>query len=488
MGLGGDFYFTSVRFGHAVCCGAVATLRPYQVEAIEALRSKYREGKKAPLLVLPTGAGKTYTFAFMTKSAAERGRKVLIVVHRAELLDQASRSLKALGVDHGLIAPKHYGESDSVAVGSILTILKRVMFKPMHFDFIIFDEGHHATASTWKRLLVHFPKAHVLGVTATPIRLDGKGLGLSSDGIYDSLVVGPSVGELIQMGHLVKPVVFAPPSDLDLTGLRTRFGDYSQKQLAERTDKPSITGCAVEHYQKLAPGEPAIVFCASIEHAQHVSESFNQAGFSSSVIHGKLTDHERRHQVEGLSSGRIKVLTSVDIVSEGFDLPICSVAVLLRKTQSLGLYMQQVGRVLRPAPGKTRALILDHVGNSLIHGLVQDNREWSLEGVSKRKRSLNDDEDSISIRQCKNCFAVFEQALKCPECGFIPPPKQRKVEQRDGVLEELTPEVIERARRAKRIEEGQAKTYEDLLALQHKRGYSSGWAHFKWKARQKRKG
>lgn len=459
-------------------------LRPYQQELIQKVRASYASGKRAPLLVLSTGGGKTYCFSYMSKQAVARGRRVLILVHKTELLDQASRSLSNLGVDHGRISPGHSGERSQVAVASVQTLVRRILKQRISFDFVIIDEAHHANASTYLKILAHFPQAHILGVTATPCRSDGSGLGTESGGIFDDLIEGPTVEELIGLEALVRPKVYAPPTDLDLSGIKRRGGDYDKAELNARVDKPTITGSAVEHYAKISPFKPAIAFCASLKHAEHVRDSFRSAGFKSELIHGGLKDDVRSQMIKDLGSGRIHVLTSVDLISEGTDIPIVSTGILLRPTQSKALYIQQVGRVLRTAPSKTQAIILDHVGNCLKHGLPTDRQEWSLKGEKRSKRF--DDREIIRVRQCKKCFAVWEEGLACPYCGHVNIIEARKPKEVEGELREVSEEEIKRLQIAKRREVGMAKTFEELLKIEKERGYKPGWAHFRWNARKNR--
>jgi len=453
-------------------------LRDYQIKSVNDVRKSYSTGHRAPLLVLPTGAGKTYTFSYITKNANAKGNRVLILVHRQELLTQTSMALDNLGVRHGIIAPRRYGELESVGVASIQTLDRRLAQTAMHYDLIVIDEAHHGVAGTWRRTLSHFPTSKILGVTATPIRTSGEGLGVEAGGIFDDLIVGPTISELISQGHLVQPETYAPPTEIDLTGVRRKGGDYNASQAAERVDKPSVTGSAVEHYRKLSHGEPAIAFCASIDHATHVRDEFRAAGYASEVIHGKLDDDERKDLISGLATGRIQVLTSVDIISEGTDIPVVSTAILLRPTQSLGLYMQQVGRVLRPSASKRRALILDHVGNCLKHGLVTDNHDWMLDGEVKSRRKSSDDE--TIVRQCKKCFAVYDEGLVCPYCGHQNPPKPRKIEERDGELMQVTKEQIAAIKAQKMDEYKNAKTWQEACAIANRRGDSMYWLKMRW--------
>lgn len=454
-------------------------LRDYQEKAIAGLRSAFQEGKRAPLLALPTGGGKTVVFCFVAASAAAKGRKVLVLVHRAELLRQTSRALERLEVRHGLIAPGCTPTMDLVQVASVQTLARRLDRMAWRPDLIVVDEAHHAVAGTWGQVLAYYPEARVLGVTATPCRLDGRGLG----DVFDHLVIGPTTRELMDRGFLCRATVYAPPTVADLSGIKMVAGDYNRGDLVKAVDKPAITGDAVAHYQKLMPGKPAIAFCASVEHAEHVADLFGQAGFRARSLDGKMDDAERKSCIEGLGNGHIQVLTSCDIVSEGTDIPVVTGAILLRPTQSESLYLQQVGRVLRPAPGKDRAIVLDHVGNVARHGLPQDDREWSLDASRKKKRKAEADE--VPIRQCPQCYVAHEPEPRCPGCGFVYPVKQRDMEQRDGELQEVDPEAVQK--RQRHLEVGKARTLADLLAIEKARGYRAGWAAHVFASRSNRR-
>ena len=453
-------------------------LRPYQQQAVDELRGAYAQGARSPLFVLPTGGGKTFTFVYVGQSAVARGNRVLILVHRQELLMQASRSLTAMGVRHGLIARGHVTTGDQVQVASVQTLIRRLGKHRYHFDLIIVDEAHHAIAGSWRKIIDALPQARVLGVTATPIRSDGKGL----RDVFDTMVTGPTVQQLIDMGHLVRPVVYAPPTQLDLAGVKRRMGDFDQAELGKRVDKPTITGSAVEHYRKLCDRQPAIAFCVSVAHAQHVAADFRSAGYQAKAIDGSMPDAERKQAIEDLGAGRLHVLTSCDIISEGTDIPVVAAAILLRPTQSMGLFIQQVGRALRPAPGKDRAIILDHVGNCMRHGLPQDDRDWSLDGLldaGKRKR----ENDVAPVKQCEKCYAVFTPRPVCPVCGHTHEIKEREIKQTEGELQEVDAVTMQRQRKQ---EIGKARTLEELQEVARKRGYKPGWARFIWNARQSR--
>ena len=459
------------------------SLRPYQDDAVQGVRRAYAMGKRAPLLVLPTGGGKTTIFSYVTNSAAAKGRCVYLLCHRAELVKQIAGTLARFGCHHTVVAPgpiirqcqveqfKAHGRTyvkagSTVIVASVQTLVKRLKDESIPTpDIIVVDEAHHLTVdSTWGKIVNAFPDARLLPVTATPCRMDGKGLGLGAGGFADDLVMGPTMRELIEGGYLSPYRIFAPPNALDLTGVRTRAGDYAKDQLAIAIDKPSITGDAVEHYRRLATGKRAVAFCVSVAHAQHVAAEFMSAGIAAEFLDGTMDALERDRTIKRFEAGETLVLTSCDIVSEGFDLPAIEVAILLRPTQSLSLYIQQVGRALRTFPGKDEAIILDHVGAVVTHGLPDEEREWSLDGVKKGKRAANDNnEPDVKITTCPKCYTIHLPEPECPTCGHVYPIQARKIEQSDGQLVELGEAQLEAMRRQKRVMQGQAQSVEDLV-------------------------
>lgn len=461
--------------------------RQYQHNAINRVRDSFVKGYRAPLLVLPTGAGKTVCFCYIAATSAARGKKVLILVHRVELLRQTAQALDTAGVRNGLINPKYTPDlAAPVQVASVQTLIKRLpqINKP---DLIIVDEAHHANAGSWKKILQYFPEARVLGVTATPCRGDGTGLGTNGGGMFDDLIIGPQIAELIEMGFLVKPIVYAPKDRLDLSGLRTRMGDYDQHQLSDFMDKPKITGSALEHYNRLCPGVPAVVFCVSVAHAIHVAEEFRNAGYRAYHADGSLDDDTRRRILSGLGNGQVQVVTSCDLISEGTDIPAIGAAILLRPTQSLGLYLQQVGRALRPCQGKDKAIILDHVGNVLTHGMPDEPREWSLDGTVKKKAGKKDTEKNIPVVQCPKCYALHEPAPICPVCNHVYEVAKNALPiHTDGTLTQVSPEDALRMKRTKITEVARAKTLEELEAIASQRGYKRGWAQHIFNSRPKK--
>ena len=256
----------------------------------------------------------------------------------------------------------------------------------------------------------------------------------------------------------------------DLSQVKIRAGDYANDQLSQAMDRPTITGSAVDTYRRLADGLPAIAFCCSVKHASSVCESFKAAGYRAKLVTGNMPMDERDDAISGLADGRTQVLCSVDVVSEGTDVPAVSAAILLRPTQSESLYLQQVGRILRPQNGKI-AIVLDHVGSTRKHGFVDDRRDWSLDSKPKRQRK---DEPAPSVRQCPKCFAAFKPQPECPCCGHIFKEKTRELAHKDGELEEMRREASAERRERKKAQ-AMARTLPELLALAKKKGYKPGW-------------
>lgn len=445
------------------------TLRDYQQAAVDAIRASIRAGARRPLLVAPTGAGKTVIFSHITANAIERGNRVTILVHRQELVDQTSRALQSYGVPHGLIAG---GRTDNRAmhcqVASVQTLARRLTRCDVP-DLLIIDEAHHAAAGTWKRVVEHYADARILGVTATPERLDGKGLA----GVFDDLIHGPQVAELIDRGFLARPKYWSKPL-MDTEQMRVSMGDYAVGDL-EAALTNAVMGDAVTEYRQKADGLPAIAFCPTIAKARAVSDAFRDAGYAWDVIDGTLTPADRRELVSKLGDGRLHGLSACEIVSEGFDLPVVTAAILLRPTKSLALHLQQVGRVLRLHPAKTHAIILDHAGNLHRHGLAEDPREWSLDGRPKAKKGA-----PAPTKTCPECFCCVAPAVQvCPECGHEFEVKQSKLKHIDGALVEFSREDVQKKLK-------KARTLADFQEIGKQMGYKPGWAYHRFSARNSR--
>jgi superfamily II DNA or RNA helicase len=460
-------------------------LRPYQEKLLEDLRQSMRQGHRRILAVMPTGAGKGTTIAVMVQSAADRGKRVLILAHRKELIADLSKRISWLGIDHGIICAGYSEDlTKPVQVGSVQTIVRRIDRIPEP-SLIVQDEAHHLIrGNMWGRIVDAWPDAYLIGKTATPARLGGEGLGEGHGGYFTDMVLGPSVADLIFTGYLSPARIYAPPVVADLQGIRSRGGDYANDQAAAAMDRPTVTGDAIAHYQRLAAGQQAIAFCCNVAHAVSVCDAFKTAGISAELLLGNTSGREQ--VVADFAAHRIRVLVTVDVVSEGFDVPAASCAILLRPTQSLGLYLQQVGRVLRPAAGKNAAIILDHVGNVHRHGFPDDHRDWSLDDRLRTGRG-GTGQPAPSVRTCTTCFAAFKPAPVCPCCGAAcAPEKRRDVLQIDGELLELKREEIRQRAAERKQQRVRARTLSELLAVARIRGYDPGWAYRVHNARSSR--
>jgi len=407
-------------------------LRDYQNLAISNVRKSFQVKHRSVLLTLPTGAGKTVIFSEITRLAGLKGANVLILVHRKELIDQAGDKLTKADVKYGIIAAGHKESKFNVQVASVQSLINRLN-NPEQFDLIIIDEAHHAVASSWQKIFEFYKTALKLGVTATPMRMTGAGLGE----IFDKLIVGSTIPKLVDKGYLAKHEVYAPPNKLNLDKIRTIRGDFSKKEVEDELDKVDIVGDAVENYRRLGNNKPAIAFCISVKHGQYVTNKFKQAGYTAELITGSMKSDDRKTLVDNFKNGKVKILVSIDVVSEGFDVEGCYVAILLRPTKSEGLYIQQVGRVLRPEPNKT-AIVLDHVGNTKRHGFVDDIREFDLHQKVKAKRK---GEIAPAVETCEQCFAVYKPQPICPVCGHKKEVTKREITYEDGELVKMKREL-----------------------------------------------
>jgi DNA repair protein RadD len=452
-------------------------LRPYQIADVANIRAAFTQHRRV-LFVLPTGGGKTVVFAFITTHAAAKGNSVVILAHRQEIADQISLALTAMGVPHGRIQPGYDRTSDLVQVGMVMTAARRLetLTEP---TLLVVDEAHHAVAGTWCRIAEAWRTARVLGVTATPERLDGVGL----RDAFDVMVVGPDVRDLIDAGHLAAFRYLAPNTALDLSGVRTTAGDYNASDLADVLDRDTVTGNVVAHYLKhLAP---RTAFCCTILHAEHVALQFRDAGIPAASIDGSMSSDERRDMVERLRAGDIRVLSSCEIISEGFDAPAVGGCILLRPTQSFALYRQQVGRCLRPKADGSAAIIVDHVGNVFRHALPDAPHAWSLD--SQRRSVVERQKPAAGVRKCTVCDTVFRAGVRSDDCGvagclFAAPAFHERV----GDLEEVLSPPWARGldiRRARgwqwyQLLQHAGTNRARLREIQIARGYKPGWVRY----------
>ena len=443
----------------------ILTLRDYQSELIKRTYQSMATGHRRPLVVSPTGSGKTAMFAWMADKAQLKGSVVWFLVHRKELYDQTLETFERF-----LIPMK------SVYIGMVGQVCRNSKQFPEP-DLIIYDEAHHAEANTWRKITAQHPEAWVVGLTATPCRLDGKPLGKT----FDDLIVGVDTAELIKTGYLADYKFIT--SEISLSGLGIVRGDYDQQQAAEQLMQRAVYGDVIETYQKYANEFKAIYFCATIEHSKAMADAFTDAGIIAEHFDGTTPAKQRKQIVQRFRSGKTQILTNVDRIGEGFDMPDCDAVGMLRPTQSLSLYLQQAGRSLRPRENKT-AVIIDHVGNLNRHGTPSDKRQWSLTETVKPNRPKNPD-GSFQIRQCTECYAVYQSTITvCPVCGIEYQAQGDELREMEHIrMQELdrikfaqeqeyfrTPEALENAR-----------TYSELCAVAKARGYKVGWAYHRAK-------
>jgi superfamily II DNA or RNA helicase len=389
----------------------------------------------------------------MAKRTTMKKNRVLFLVHRQELCEQIEDTFNWWGVD-----------MNYCQVGMVQTITRRLT-KTQAPKLIITDENHHCLANSYKKIYSHFEDAFKIGVTATPIRLNGSGLG----DINDSLIDTVSCKWLIKNGFLAPFDYYAPPI-ADLSGLKSKMGEFIVGETEERLNKPAICGDVINYYKRLADGKKAICYCVSVSHSQVMADTFNHNGISASHIDGTTPKEERKKIVSDFRSGKIKILCNVDLISEGFDVPDCEVAILLRPTQSLTLYIQQSMRCMRYQDGK-RALVIDHVGNAFRFGLPDMDREWSLESRKSKKQ-----EGGVKVRQCPECFFTHEPAGECPMCGFIYPKKERTLEEiKDAALIKINEIILDYSKPE------DCQSMSELVAFGKKRGFKPGWAYFQAK-------
>lgn len=438
--------------------GVIQTeLRDYQIEAIGKTALAWRNGYRRPCIVIPCGGGKSIITAEMAKRTTDRGNRVLFLVHRRELCEQIENTFTNWGVNMELCT-----------VGMVQTITRRLdRIEPP--KLIITDENHHCLASSYRRIYDAFPQAFGVGVTATPIRLNGGGLG----DVNDKLIIGPSVRELI-FRNCLSDFDYYAPQVADLSDLKRKSGgDFDQNQAAELLMDKAIYGDILKHYQKLADGVKAVCYCATIDHSKEMAQRFQEAGIPAAHIDGDTSKDLRAQIVQDFREGRIQILCNVDLISEGFDVPDCGCCILLRPTKSLTLFIQQSMRSMRYVPGK-RAVIIDHVGNVHRFGLPDQDRAWSLDPKPQKTQ-----ENTVHVRQCPECFFTHNSAPKCPNCGHI---YQKTKEE---ILEEKKEQELAKIERKVAMIDSaeECSSAKELFAFAKKKGYKSGWAYYQAKER-----
>ncbi len=438
-------------------------LREHQQQSYDEIKQAMQH-HQAILFVAPTGFGKTIMMAAMAWNVRQKSKKLYFTVHRRTLITQSAKTLDKFTIDYGIISAGYIAIKKLIQVCSIDSLKNRLAKHPIP-DLLVIDEAHHCRAKGWGKVVTYYKEAgsFIIGLTATPDPELSK--------YFDVIVEGKNVKWLIENKFLSDYTLFVP-SHPDTSSLHVRMGDYVQKETEALMDKPKITGDAITHWNKYAKDKRTIAFCVSIAHSKHTASSFNSAGIPSAHLDGDTSAEERSRIIYDFAMGKIKVITNCGIFCEGFDLSAqidmditVEAVILLRPTQSLTLYLQQVGRALRYKP--YNAIILDHANCVETHGLPDEEREWSLTPGDNKKKAVP---TGASIKICPKCFAAQLPFRKsCSFCKFVFETQDREVEHVEGVLVEANKDEM---RRKRLKEQGACRTREQLIEFGRKNKYS----------------
>lgn len=468
-------------------------LRPYQTELIDKIINSMKRGHRVIIVQSPPRTGKTVVMAEIAKRTTNKGNRVLFMIHRKEVLDQAVKTFHEQQVD-----------PDLLTAGMVQTLTRRVNRLPIP-SLILVDEGHHALAKSYQRILKHFSKAYVLLFTATP-RRTGR---VQLDQIADDIVIGQSIKELTKKGFLAPYKYWSVPyDDLDFKLLKkSSTGDYTQKSM-DRAMNTKIYSHTVDEYLNKAQGKQAIVYTYSVKAAKKLAKEFLARHVFAAEVDGQTPTNTRDAIVKKFRDQQLNVLVNVDLFTEGIDLPNVDCAVMVRPTESLSLFMQFSMRCLNPRPGKT-AIIIDQVSNWKKFGTPNADRNWRQAIITRKGRSRVN--DSISIIQCPNCFAVIERSKiennACPECGYSPVIKRNDPKVENVKLQEIDDKQGNLANNFKKLNKrkekileilhnnallnvsdksiGQLRNYTEFQAYAKLHGYSNGWVYVMWSKKKK---
>lgn len=490
-------------------------LRDYQQTLVDAVKAACRTYRSV-LAVAPTGSGKSVMIAELIEWALTLPLTTVITAPRAILVDQLSNTLAKFDLDHSFVATgRGHDPAAKVFVCGIEALRTRAARLGLgdNVDLVLVDEAAHSCATTWKEVIGSFELANIVGFTACPERLDGGGLG----DVYQHMIVGPSTAHLMGLGHLSSYVAYAPVMP-DLKGVKTTAGDYARGALAERMDTPKLAGDIVKAWRERADGLLTMGFCVSVAHAQHCANTFNAAGIPAVALHAATPRAEQDAAVGAFARKEVLAIFSCDLFSEGVDVASWSgmdvqvkCVMLIRPTKSLAMYLQQVGRLLRPSADGLPAVLLDFAGNCQTHGLPDDEREWSLEG-RKKKCAEGDVTGPPPPRTCPGCFGqVRVGPACCPYCGeALSAPQElpkmltkaelklieraemeaRKQARADAAAAKATEAAAIKARNATRRREDHAcGTFEELAKLAATREdykYPRAWAKQRWQSMGRR--
>lgn len=449
------------------------TLWPHQKKGLDETIESLTEN---PILVMPTGGGKTFT---ASELVLRLDKPTLWLAHRRELIEQAAGQLYALGLNvltiqagpptpYNPTPESFFAEQDGppVYVASVDTLRTR---RPPKVKLIVSDECHHDMARGRKSILDAFSDIPHVGLTATPFRLDGRGLG---DAGYRRIIVAAYADELVAAGILHAPKVYCGTAP-DLRGVGKVGSDFNLGRLAERLNTSVMNLSIVENWQKKAAGRRTVCFATNIEHSQHIVQSFLDAGIPAEHLDGGTPETDRDGILKRLKSGKTLIVSNCMVWTEGFDLPALECAIIARSTMSLNLHWQTIGRIMRSCEGKDGAIVLDHAGNHDRHGLVTRRIEYSLEG------KIVAEDDPLGLRRCGGCYFLYPPSMpECPECGWRPFVEEREEREgggKPGQYGDLV-EFIEDF-------DYRAQWWRNIEAQREMMCFKPGWSSFRYKER-----
>ncbi len=446
-------------------------LRDYQKQTISQLFSLIREGNKRVLVVLSCGAGKSTIFSAVCKMAQEKDRKVLFVVHRKKLVHQFKERLQnQFDINSGLIiAGSKENRRRNIQVASIQSLVGREFPEA---DLIIFDEAHHIKSNQFMKVVEHYQDKVMVGLTATPERLDGSGLG----DVFNKIVNPIKMWELIKQGFLCETKVIVPERKVDLSNVHVRAGEFVEKEMFDVFNTMTAYSDVVNMYKQYTPGKRMIVFNVNVQHSKIMAQTFNEAGIPAIHIDGETPDEEREASLKLVEQGKVLVICNVAVFIEGLDVPMIEVCCMNRATNSKTVYIQCIGRAQRPGEGKKYAVVFDFGGNTIRHNFVEDydQQEFALTTTKAKKKG----EYKAEPKECPECRKMNRPNIRICECGHEFKYVKEKVVLSGGIKMEVL------SREALLIEGmvnmGFGKLKElpvgKLLLAQSVRGYKNGWA------------
>lgn len=434
----------------------------------------------------PPGSGKTRTSTAVIFDALSRGRRVLFLAHRKELVTQPRDAFAEFDMQSGIIKAGFEFQPDlPLQIASVQTLVNRLsdIQEP---DLIVVDEAHHSVAGTWNTILSAFPNAKILGLSGTPERADGLGL----EDTFEAMIQGPKIPWLIERGFLVDSDVFGAPDRLKLP--KPQGADYDPGKILRALEHRGRDGDPLAYFQQQhSAGMRGVGFGHSVEWCEFQAQRFQAAGYRAFCLSGETKDEVRDEILKGYKSGDTDFVWNVDVIGEGTDIPDLEILVDCAKTTSLVRYLQRAGRIQRPADDKGNGIYIDLVGNVGEHGHPSIARDWSLQGEAGRNRAseVTEDGEHLSTRQCKSCHQHYVSAPECPYCGSDHGPEKRVSKERAVKIRKLEKQEIEASRKEKarlrREEEKACKSLQELQALGARRGNKPGWAYKLWSGRKK---